>query len=90
MVGLKTIKANATIMRQEFMRQEFPVQPEESIEIPQSHTEGEGEINFDDGMGPVPVPARITKENFSTVFGSTLPEGLSPDIFEDGGLKLDE
>lgn len=40
---------------------------------------------FSDGMEPIEVPAELTKENYQEVFGGVLPEGLSPDIFEEGG-----
>ncbi|OGZ08531.1 MAG: hypothetical protein A3C93_03965 [Candidatus Lloydbacteria bacterium RIFCSPHIGHO2_02_FULL_54_17] len=46
-------------------------------------------FNISDGMDPISVPDRITKENYSALFGNTLPEGLSPDIFEGGELHLE-
>jgi hypothetical protein len=66
-----------------------------------SHEEHAPELNFDqegdrapiimdDGMEPIPVPSRITRENFQTVFGQGLPEGLSEDMFDEGGLELSE
>ncbi|MDO8520842.1 MAG: hypothetical protein Q7S52_01890 [bacterium] len=53
--------------------------------------EQEGEVlNISDGMDPISIPERITKENFAALFGSTLPEGLSPEIFDGGELHLEQ
>ena len=47
--------------------------------------------SFSDGMEPITFPEILTKENYQGVFGATLPEGLSPEIFEQGGsLSLSE
>jgi hypothetical protein len=47
-------------------------------------------ITISDGMEPIVVPERITKENFAAIFGGRLPEGISPEIFEEGGLELEQ
>jgi len=49
-----------------------------------------GDLNISDGMDPVSVPPRITKANFASIFGSTLPDGLSEDMLENGGLELNQ
>ena len=72
------------------MRHEFPDLLRERAEDHQPDIEGPGELHISDGMDPVPVPERITKENYATVFGPVLPEGLSTEIFEDGGLELEQ
>lgn len=47
-------------------------------------------INMDDGMDPIDVPQKITRDNFHVLFGQAIPEGLSPDIFnEDGDTTLE-
>lgn len=53
------------------------------------NTEGE-EFNISDGMDPISVPDRITKENFAAIFGGELPEGIDPEIFTHGGLELEQ
>ncbi|OGZ07584.1 MAG: hypothetical protein A2942_03315 [Candidatus Lloydbacteria bacterium RIFCSPLOWO2_01_FULL_50_20] len=54
------------------------------------YLEGE-ELNISDGMDPIFVPEKITKENFHSLFGDKLPEQISPDMFNDGGeLKLEQ
>lgn len=40
---------------------------------------------FEDGMEPINFPETLTEQNYQEVFGGTLPEGLSPEIFEQGG-----
>ncbi|GEM_PF-6719954 len=74
------------------------MQPQETSPIYEefiSPTEGEAyediSTSFSDGMEPITFPEMLTKENYQGVFGATLPEGLSPDIFEQGGsLSLSE
>lgn len=53
------------------------------------NAEGE-EWNISDGMEPVAIPERITKENFAAIFGGRLPDGLDPNIFESGELELEQ
>lgn len=51
----------------------------------------EGEtLNISDGMEPISIPPLITRANFAAIFGGTLPEGFSPDIFEGGDLELEQ
>jgi hypothetical protein len=40
-------------------------------------------------MDPISIPDRITKENFMSIFGPALPEGLSTDMLNDGYLELE-
>lgn len=47
-------------------------------------------LNISDGMDPISVPERITKENYAALFGNTLPEGLSPDLFDGSDLTLEQ
>ena len=50
-----------------------------------------GPLTISDGMDPVVIPERITKENFAAIFGGRLPDGLDPTLFEqEGGLELAE
>ena len=49
------------------------------------------DFTISDGMDPISIPDRITKENFAAIFGAALPEGLSADMLnEDGYLELQE
>ena len=48
------------------------------------------DFTISDGMDPISIPDRITKENFAAIFGGALPEGISPDIFDGGSLELQE
>ena len=43
---------------------------------------------FPDGMDAVVVPDKITAENYQTVFGGLLPEGVSPEMFKEDGIEL--
>jgi hypothetical protein len=49
-----------------------------------------GPFNISDGMEPVDVPPRITKENFAAIFGGKLPDGIDPKLFEGGELELEQ
>ena len=61
---------------------------QEEVSIPDN--EG-APLTISDGMEPITVPERITKENFAAIFGGRLPEGLDPTLFEqEGGLELAE
>lgn len=51
--------------------------------------EGE-ELHISDGMTPIDVPSRITKENYMDLFGGKLPENIDPNLFEDGELELEQ
>lgn len=47
-------------------------------------------LNISDGMDPISVPERITKENYAALFGHTLPEGITPELFDGGDLTLEQ
>ncbi|MEK7118581.1 MAG: hypothetical protein AAB869_03115 [Patescibacteria group bacterium] len=49
-----------------------------------------GDLNISDGMIPIDIPQRITKENYKDLFVGGLPDGLDPNIFEDGELELEQ
>jgi hypothetical protein len=47
-------------------------------------------LNISDGMDPISIPERITKENYAALFGSTLPDGITPELFDGGDLTLEQ
>ncbi len=53
--------------------------------------EGTRGIFMDDGMDPIAHPATLTADNLKEIFGQAFPEGLDPEIFDNGGsLSLAE
>ncbi|HEY9585431.1 MAG TPA: hypothetical protein VJJ02_02475 [Candidatus Paceibacterota bacterium] len=51
----------------------------------------EGALDISDGMEPIAVPERMTKDEFLSLFGGRLPEGVSPDILgDDDTLELEQ
>lgn len=71
----------------------IPVETEDDTSVQDGafETQENRYVNFSDGMEPITFPNSLTKENYQDVLGTTLPEGLSPDIFEEGGsLELSQ
>lgn len=72
-------------------RETFPTENEHTPLNTHEFNEPYDDLNFSDGMDPITFPNTLTFENFKQVLGETLPEGIDPKLFEEGGtMSLSE
>ena len=74
-----------------YMSERFIIPKDESPLDAEAEASNEwSKLNISDGMDPIDIPPRITKENFTALLSNTPPAGIR-EIFEkseDGELEL--